>query len=178
MNIINLFNYKFYISDSCYLYLFKNIKNNFYYKIFIKNKGNNFSKVFLYYSNYRKNLFSKLIKVNNINIIIDISSICFLKNLFIHFKKIILINAPFSKNNMFLENKVINKIFFLIKYIINKKLLLHNGAIKIEIFNFKKKTLLISFLGNCSNCSVSKNTFNNFIIKIFKKIKFIKKVLI
>ncbi|BAF35117.1 hypothetical protein CRP_086 [Candidatus Carsonella ruddii PV] len=178
MNIINLFNYRFYISDSCYYYLFNNIKNNFYYKIFIKNKGKKNSKVFLYYSYYKKNLFSKLIKINKINLIIDINSICFLKNLFIHYKKIILINAPFLSNNMFLENKILNKIFFLIKCIINKKLILHNGAIKIDIFNFKKKTLLISFIGNCSTCSISKNTFNNFILKMFKKIKFIKKILI
>lgn len=173
MFIVKIYNYNIYLTDSCYCYL-KNNKTKVFYKIFIKNKGNINSKTKIFYSNFKNNLFNKIIKINNINIIIDMLSICFLNNTCIHFNKKIIINSPSSFSNFFLENKILNKIIYVIHYIINKKLLLHNGSIKIKYFNYKKKFLCLLFYGNCKNCFLSIKTFNNFILKIFKKIKLLK----
>ncbi|AFP83761.1 putative iron-sulfur cluster scaffold protein [Candidatus Carsonella ruddii CS isolate Thao2000] len=175
MNIINICNYKIYLTDSCYKYLELNKKKNFYYKIFILKKGFFFSKTILNYSK-KISIFSKKIIIKNILFFIDTLSICFLNNTCIHYKKKIYINSPFSYKNLFNENKILNKIFYLIKYFINKKLITHNGFIKIFNFNFNKKELILIFSGNCYNCNISNYTFNNFIKKILKKITFLKKI--
>ncbi|WMC19771.1 MAG: NifU family protein [Candidatus Carsonella ruddii] len=174
MNVIKIFNYYIYITDSCYCYLFLNKKKNFFYKILIKNKGKLFSTTKIYYSLFKKNLFNKLIKIKNIFLIIDILSICFLNNSCLHYEKKIIINSPNSFLNLFIENKILSKIIFLLKIIINKKILNHNGYLKINYFNFKKKTLSLIFLGNCNSCNFTNITFNNFVLKILKKIKLLK----
>ncbi|MGP4128167.1 MAG: hypothetical protein ACTXNS_00590 [Candidatus Carsonella ruddii] len=174
MNIIKIYNYSVYITDSCYNYLFFNNKKNFFYKILIKNKGNFFSKTKIYYSFFKKNFFNKLIKIKKIFLIIDVLSICFLNNSCFHYEKKIIINSPNSFINLFLENKILSKIIFLLKILINKKLLIHNGYLKINYFNFNKKTLSLIFLGNCNNCNFTNITFNNFVLKILKKIKLLK----
>ncbi|AFP83953.1 hypothetical protein [Candidatus Carsonella ruddii] len=174
MNIIKIYNYCIYITDSCYKYLYLNIKKNYFYKFFIKNKGNLFSKTKIYYSFYKINYFNKIIKIKKIFIIIDILSLCFLNNSCFHYQKKIIINSPNSFLNLFLENKILSKIIFLLKFIINKKLLFHNGYLKIKYLNYKLKILSLFFLGNCKNCNFTKLTFNNFILKILKKIKLIK----
>ncbi|ATX33531.1 hypothetical protein CUN91_01055 [Candidatus Carsonella ruddii] len=174
MYIVKIYNYNIYLTDSCYKYLYNNKKNKMIYKIFIKNKGNVFSKTKIYYSTYKKNIFNKFIKIKEINILIDILSLCFLNNTCIHYKKKLIINSPNSFTNLFLENKILSKIIFLLYYIINKKLILHNGLLKINYFNFNKKTLCLFFYGDCVNCNLSLKTFNKFVLKIFKKIKLIK----
>ncbi|WP_433928049.1 hypothetical protein [Candidatus Carsonella ruddii] len=174
MYVLKIYNYNIYITDSCYNYLLKNKKKKIFYKIFIKNKGNEFSKTRIYYSVFKNNVFNKLIKIKNIFIIIDMLSLCFLNNTCIHYKQKIIINSPNSYLNLFLENKILNKIIFLLFYIINKKLNLHNGYIKINYYNFNKKTLCLLFYGDCKNCNLSTKTFNKFVVKIFKKIKLIK----
>ncbi|AFP84132.1 putative iron-sulfur cluster scaffold protein [Candidatus Carsonella ruddii HT isolate Thao2000] len=174
MNIIKIYNYYIYLTDSCYKYLYINKKKNYFYKIYIKNKGCLNSKTKIYYSFYKKNFFNKFIKIKKIFFIIDILSICFLNNICLHFEKKIIINSPNSFLNFFLENKILSKIIFLLKFIINKKLFFHNGYLKIKYFNFKLKTLSLFFLGNCENCNLTNLTFNNFILKILKKIKLIK----
>ncbi|BFI90919.1 hypothetical protein [Candidatus Carsonella ruddii] len=174
MNVIKIFNYSIFITDSCYDYLYINKKKNKFYKFLIKNKGNVLSKTKIYYSFLKKNLFNKFIKIKKIFLIIDILSICFLSNSCFHYENKIIINSPNSFLNLFLENKILSKIIFLLKVLINKKLLIHNGYLKINYFNFDKKTLSLVFSGNCNNCNLSNITFNNFILKIFKKIKLIK----
>ncbi|MFI4870143.1 MAG: hypothetical protein ACH6QM_00800 [Candidatus Carsonella ruddii] len=174
MYIIKIYNYNIYVTDSFYNFLKKNNKLKKKYKVFIKNKGNYFSQTKIFYSYYKNNIFNKLINLKNIFLIIDVMSLCFLNNTCFHYNKKILINSPFSFMNFFLENKILNKIIFLIHYVINKKLLIHNGNIKLKNFFYKEKILLITFYGNCKNCILSKKTFNNYIIKIFKKIKLIK----
>ncbi|MBY0585391.1 NifU family protein [Candidatus Carsonella ruddii] len=176
MYILKIYNYNIYITDSCYKYFYKNKKNKLFYKIFIKNKGKMFSKTKIHYSIFKNNIFNKLIKIKNINFIIDVLSLCFLNNTCIHYSEKIIINSPNSFLNLFLENKILSKIIFLIFYIINKKLILHNGYIKINFFNFDKKILYLLFNGECKNCNLSIKTFNKFVIKILKKIKIIKTV--
>ncbi|XOD38888.1 MAG: hypothetical protein ACAF48_00610 [Candidatus Carsonella ruddii] len=174
MYIIKIYNYNIYLTDSCYKYLYNNKKNHMFYKIFIKNKGNIYSRTKIYYSNFKKNIFNKFVQIKKINIIIDMLSLCFLNNTCIHYKKKLIINSPNSFVDFFLESKILNKIIFLLYYIINKKLILHNGFIKINYFNFNKKKLCLIFSGDCKNCNLSIKTFNKFILKIFKKIKLIK----
>lgn len=174
MNIIKIYNYLMYFTDSCYNYLFNNKKKNFYYKIYIVKKGCSMSMTKICYCKLKNNFFNKIIKIKETLIIIDMLSLCFLNNSLFHFNNKLIINSPNSCLNFFLENKILNKILYLLEYIINKKLKIHNGILKMDNFNMKKKTVYLLFLGNCTNCNLSIKTFNKFVLKVMKKIRLLK----